>query len=370
MTWLEKTMNYVGNLFDDDPQKPANKTRPINIPRDPSQVSVRAQLPASFIPQEQFEELFGVNTPEGRIGGRATPGLERQREGLDDLESQYSSLRQYVERMPDQMDLTNLMNVSDSLWGTNYLKGYKAPMNKIEKMKTLANMEELLQKSRGDLTKSEIAFIKANYPPMMGFSGSVGESSKGKGGGKTLPASEGAKIADMKSQLGKINNLMSLWHQYPKASSEGTGGWLWDKLQANFNPFSDQYSYGQAAHQAATTIGKSIEGRMTDADYNRYYSRFIPIPGDSEEVAQQKIQNLKNYIQEKITARQQTFAELGYNVQGMSKPAPAPAPSRKSIEGAAGKVKPKTNEKNQRRKLPPGLLKKKQQLETKMGGPA
>jgi hypothetical protein len=65
------------------------------------------------------------------------------------------------------------------------------------------------------------------------------------------------------------------------------------------------------------SVGKVLEGGKLAAGDEKKYERMLPQPGDSEEIAAQKIAGMKKMLTETTAARVETFGKTGYDVGGL-----------------------------------------------------
>lgn len=79
------------------------------------------------------------------------PYLAQQEAGLKGNEDTLSQLRD----SKPELDLTHLFGLTDSLFGTDTQKNYKAPKSNEERLKQVSDLENLIQKQRGDLTSEK-----------------------------------------------------------------------------------------------------------------------------------------------------------------------------------------------------------------------
>lgn len=341
-------------LTEDKKEEKTSKDRVSELQKQVSgggSVSVRDQIPRELLSDEDFYRILGYPSSSGIIGGRESGGLASMREGMNDLDTLYGELKRRIEDSKDLKDYSPLMAVSDELTGSKLLDKYNRPKSRQEKLEGLLGIQSALQKSRGELTAAEINFLKSQFYPTMGVSTSVKGGGSG-GGGARLPASQVEKIADMKEQRSGVDAFYALWKGYNEPSED-----TWDVVSSWFKskaPLTDANTYMSLLRQRATTLGKAIEGRMTDADYRRYEKEFLPLPWDPEWKAQEKLEALKTYINNKIAERERNFSIYGYDVPGEGRSTP------KTFEGRKKEV-PKKSKSGV--KITPKMMEEQKKLE-------
>jgi len=250
---------------------------------------------------------------------RQTEGLAGQREGLKQIEAQLAEMQK-----PQETSMLPgiLMAASDLMAGTQYMKNYQSPAQKEQarKEKALA-LQMQMQKAKGDLTDKEIDLFKAQYQDALGREKLASEENllkmklgadAQKDSAKLLTASETEQLADLKDQMGSLDNIYNDWK-----SKVGATGDVLDFVSnkaSGYLPNTDVSNYKTNLKQKAQLIGKALEGgKLTDVDFEKYID-FLPQPGDTEERAQGRVRNLKDALQKKYTQRIQTFGEAGYKV--------------------------------------------------------
>lgn len=128
---------------------------------------------------------------------------------------------------------------------------------------------------------------------------------------KLVPASAAENLADLRSQMNSVNKIKDEWN-----SMMGPVGGVTDYLKKNLGsriPNTNEAKYRSSLKQKAQTIGKALEGgKLTDVDYEKYI-HFLPQPGDTEEMAQQRITNLTDALQNAYNTRLQSYNQVGYS---------------------------------------------------------
>jgi hypothetical protein len=173
----------------------------------------------------------------------------------------------------------------------------------------MTQLEDMKRKSRGDLTQSEIDFIKAK----MGYRAERAKEAKA-GQGDKLPAGQAAELADLSTVDSQINSMRDDWLKNFGKRDQGLGARIGSAARS-LNPESQENIYEAQRRQWAQTIGVPLEGgKLTEQDYKRYLDNFIPGPFDSKERAKTKSENLREYAKEKRAQRLNAFKLAGYNV--------------------------------------------------------
>jgi hypothetical protein len=253
---------------------------------------------------------------------RQTEGLSSQREGLKDIESQIAELQK-----PQETNAIApiLMAASDLMAGTQFMKGYQTPEQKEQTRKSqVLGLQMQMQKAKGDLTDKEIDLFKAQYQDALGRERLAQEENllKLKLGAeagnkpKTLTASETEQLADLKDQMGSLDNVYTDW-KTRVGPTTGPVDYVGNKA-SGFFPNTDVSNYKTNLKQKAQLIGKALEGgKLTDVDFEKYID-FLPQPGDTDKRARSRVQNLKDALEKKYSQRVQTFGEAGYDVKGFT----------------------------------------------------
>lgn len=130
-------------------------------------------------------------------------------------------------------------------------------------------------------------------------------------GGKQLPASAVTKMADFRAASGILGKVKETWNK------EMTGSTLSGVTQ--YAPWStESKKYNDKVRAAAQFVGKKLEGRMTDEDYDRILAMF-PAAGDSNDRAQAKFAALEDYLGAMESSTVETYGQTGFDVSGFSK---------------------------------------------------
>ncbi len=287
------------------------------------QKQMRAEDPilASFQPRPKFPTtLEEFNS----LIKRQTQGLAEQKKGIQGIESEIAALSAPQDQ---SMAAPLLMAASDLLSGTNFMKGYQSPEQKEQAKKEQAlALKMQLQKSKNDLTDKEIDLFKSQYQDALGRERLKKEedmlrlrlgAESPKVSERLLTASETEQLADLKDQLNSTTQLYSDWKSKVGGIGSGLPGGLdfVSKKMSGVVPNSDVAEYKRNLEQKAQIIGKALEGgKLTDVDFEKYI-KFLPQPGDTEEMASSRISNLEEALKSKYRQRVETFGEAGYKVK-------------------------------------------------------
>lgn len=132
-------------------------------------------------------------------------------------------------------------------------------------------------------------------------------------GGRPLPASAVAKMADFRGAGGIMRDVRKAW----KNEMEGN----WTAGLSQYAPWAtDAKSFDDMIRMAAQFIGKKLEGRMTDEDYDRML-RMLPQAGDSTERAMRKLDSVSGFLNEMETGTLDVYMDAGFDVSGFVKSA-------------------------------------------------
>ncbi len=277
--------------------------------------SRRMQMPAQISIQQQrktpiSDEMYKKLT-------------ERQ---LESFKQQDQGLKAFEAGMQSPQEVSPLLAISsglsDMFAGTNRLEGLTKQKSLQEQQ---AKQDQLrLQDMKKDLTKAEIDMLKSQYQNQteedqfkskMAFAREKMAIDK-QGSSKMLTASETEQLADLKDQMGSLDNIYKDWEDKVGAT-EGVSGYLGKKI-SGYTPNTDVSNYKTNLEQKAQLIGKALEGgKLTDVDFEKYID-FLPQPGDTEERARSRVKNLKDALEKKYAQRVTTFGEAGYRMGGFT----------------------------------------------------
>jgi hypothetical protein len=180
---LTDLMNYISQQQQDAPANP----EPTGVPIESSKTTLQPQLAgrAPTVPggakpgapgasaetsvesnqRKQSQEVRAVDrSPEEfaklLASARADEGIQKQEEGLNDLES---LLTMSDRANPPQLDLSPAMALTDSLYGTKLQSGYTKPESEASKTKRVMDYASDIQKRRAEANKSVLEAVKAHH---------------------------------------------------------------------------------------------------------------------------------------------------------------------------------------------------------------
>ena len=347
----------------------------LNIPGMGAQVQIPMALPeqmpqqqaAAQTPQEignnllQAVNVMKKQTPTERIMAMATPQeapapqqngmgrlghmmdmqtlkeIEEQKAGAKDLENEFANYKKSQAQLSPWAALA--LGVNDMFNHQNTLGNYFQQQQ--EQRKNLLDMASKVQNAKSAVSDKQIDYLKTrlqdekanellklqrelayakinNQQDML----DARLEAKGEGadkkdsGGKTLTASETEQLADIKNQLGSIDNIYTDWKKRG-LGADNVSAYIGNNL-AGYLPNTTTAEYKDNLKQKAQIIGKALEGgKLTDVDYEKYIN-FLPQPGDTESRAKNRIENLKTALKNAYNVRTKTFGEAGYNTSNLS----------------------------------------------------
>lgn len=123
--------------------------------------------------------------------------------------------------------------------------------------------------------------------------------------GKTITAGTAKEIGEYDSAVNMADRLQNLYTE--KASGFGSS-------LTQFIPSSQANQYEKDRAVAAQTIGGILEGgKLTEEDYNRYY-KMLPDPADTNEIAQVKINAIKQLISARKRGAVEALGQAGFDI--------------------------------------------------------
>lgn len=133
-------------------------------------------------------------------------------------------------------------------------------------------------------------------------------------GGKALNEGTAKELGEANSATKSAQDLLDKFN----GSAEGVGGWL-----MSFLPRTDASKYEDRARVATQVIGSYLEGgKLSDANVPQYRA-MLPKPGESKEVARNKVDAIVKLVAARQSAQKAALAGSGYNVSGIKDAAPA-----------------------------------------------
>lgn len=259
-------------------------------------------------------------------------GLENQKRGVSSLEQQYQDMQGGG---PSKLALI-LAGLSDTVANTKNLPTL-LQSQQAQKQQML-QFAQKLQDAKNDVSGQELGIYKARLNAEMdkqkmeqdeilkkyvisAQQAMNREKLNAKGDDlKTLTAAETEQLADIKDQLGSIDNIYADWKDKLGGVRPGVAGAADYVMNtaAGYLPNTETAAYKDNLKQKAQLIGKALEGgKLTDVDYTKYI-QFLPQPGDTEDRARQRIENLRNALIKKYQQRVSTFGEAGYKTKGFT----------------------------------------------------
>lgn len=133
------------------------------IPMVPKSMSVQVKRPLAYArPAQESETLESLLSKYGEASDRA---LKSQNEGVNELEGQLGEIKRTA--IPDSfsgqlagVNIKPLMAFADSMTGSNTAGAYEAPESMTERQKMILGLEDVIQKRRGEVAKSEADSLK------------------------------------------------------------------------------------------------------------------------------------------------------------------------------------------------------------------
>lgn len=301
--------------------------------------------------QTPTERIMAMATPQeapapqqngmGRLGHmmdmQTLKEIEEQKAGAKDLENEFANYKKSQAQLSPWAALA--LGVNDMFNHQNTLGNYFQQQQ--EQRKNLLDMASKVQNAKSAVSDKQIDYLKTrlqdekanellklqrelayakinNQQDML----DARLEAKGEGadkkdsGGKTLTASETEQLADIKNQLGSIDNIYTDWKKRG-LGADNVSAYIGNNL-AGYLPNTTTAEYKDNLKQKAQIIGKALEGgKLTDVDYEKYIN-FLPQPGDTESRAKNRIENLKTALKNAYNVRTKTFGEAGYNTSNLS----------------------------------------------------
>jgi len=295
-------------------------------PNAKPQLSTETRIKQKIPLQNVAGPVMNIAAPKTAMSGelfaqlmqRQTQGLEAQRAGLGQFDEQ---LKQIQGAAPSQGTQV-LAALSDLVGGGNAFAGTQnaAAVNRKQAME----LQQNVQKYKNDLTDKEIDLLKAQFQnqgeqekmAMMEKLARLKLGNEKEKDAKTLTSSETEQLADLKNQIGSLENIYSDWAT-KVGPSHGVEDYIGGKAMGLL-PNTDASQYKANLRQKAQLIGKALEGgKLTDVDYEKYI-KFLPQIGDTEETAKGRVEELRKTMVSSYQNRVKTFGEAGYKVSGFS----------------------------------------------------
>lgn len=213
------------------PNQPAMSPMSIPTPEELQAMAMRQgqapqaqEPPLPVTPQELAAPVFdrmsitqkgpadNLSALAKRIQQAEMRGLEQQQQGIKGIEGQVEALKQEK----TQPDLMPLMLAADYFGGTNMSQVYRqiAPKSAEEKKAQIMGLENLLQKHRSDLTKSEISLLKSQMGTELSLA-KLGDE----GGEKGMEIASKLRNEWLKNPLTKSTQDVAVAYEKVKSSS-------------------------------------------------------------------------------------------------------------------------------------------------------
>jgi hypothetical protein len=135
-------------------------------------------------------------------------------------------------------------------------------------------------------------------------------SAKG-AGGRPVPASAIAKVSDFRAGEKLVDQLEGTWDDLMRENAFGALGTLAPKQVATAANKWDVKALG-----IAQSIGKKLEGRMTDEDFKRFLA-LVPRATDTNETADFKIEQMRAMLGAQSVATIEGLQATGHDVAGL-----------------------------------------------------
>lgn len=196
---------------------------------------------------------------------------------------------------------------------------FKTPELQANLEKSLADVQMMRAKVQSELMEkrdasaarwAQISMQREEIQARQKLAETKALAGKNGGAGQNLPAGEAAKVGELDAGINILNDLR---RNYLKKTGTFSG-------LAQHVPGTDAASFNDDRKTAAQVVGGQIEGgKLTEDDFARYYSDFMPSPGDSRERALAKMANLEAKLQAKKKAALSAFNNAGFDVSGFPK---------------------------------------------------
>lgn len=104
-----------------------------------------------------------------------------------------------------------------------------------------------------------------------------------------------------------------------------------------YNPWdTDVQSIQSQINATKQIVGKYLEGGVLRMEDEKKYEKILPKIGDTQEVAQAKVEQVKKLLQEKYSSQMESLAGAGYDISGFQPQSTQPQPTQPqpTVEGA------------------------------------
>lgn len=242
-----------------------------------------------------------------------------------------------------QLNLAPAFNLLNAITGRNI--AYSAPEpyeNTIDRQAKISQMIGSIEAKKIEDAQKLAALVAKLSTKAPGMTISRALPQQNQFGSKIIPASEVSKLAEMKTGLGAIDDLITSIKENPDLVGPLQG----THYNIGVGRDSNIIGQGYAAIRALTDpkdaraqqliqrretvkqfVAKPLEGGvLRDADEKKYDAIVASIKRDSF-VSEEQLKELKRLISNYMTIKQQTLGQAGYNVSGFDK-----APAQKGYQ--------------------------------------
>lgn len=216
--------------------------------------------------------------------------------------------QQLQQRQYDQeMELKGYTKGANGKW--EMVKGGKADISNQTDLAQLAQLKAQTAKTYADAAKERA---------LMGADGSSA--------GMT-PAAYNKKGAEEKGKIGGIVTALETLTNYEKAFDKGDRPEYWDKNTPFVGRFISDTEISKASAKIADDIGRLRSGGAINKDEEARFLGMLPRPGDKEDIARQKMADLRNEFGTRLNSfgvRQEDLGRLGFDQSKLGLKSAAP----------------------------------------------
>jgi hypothetical protein len=270
--------------------------------------------PAMMTPPPQDAPNIAQAGPAPMGGGAVNP-LDRYMkqieaksvEGINAQKKSAESLKRYKEALMNsyesQMDLSPLMKLADQWSGSNMSAGYKRPESGMERLEKIMAAEQGYGNAQGRITDDEIALLRnqANAELMKQ------KLNQKAGGGNPLNDLSG----DAKKMVGLANEGINAVMGMEQALTNDIGPSRLDPNTPLIGTFASDNAFTSNQRIAAEMFGRLQSGGAINSEEEKRFIAMGPRPGDSKEIAQQKLAAQKAALEDRMRIYGVTPEALG-----------------------------------------------------------
>lgn len=309
-----------GGMFAAEPQA-FNAPNPFfQLPEAPAQVQPQAMDPqqlAQYASQSSGPGVLSQGAYDDLIKRLNSKSLESQKlqaEGINALQDRLAKLQ----ATPTQQGgLGKALAAAADVWGggggtfTNLYNQANPMMNEAQKQEAILKMEDMLRKSRGELTDSEIDLLKAQLGYQIGK-----DKLSAKGGGDKvagLNATEKGNLGSIATGLRAVSDMMS-------ALGQGDGPRRIDPSTALIGTFTEDTEYSAAERVLSEVIGRLQSGGAISSGEQAKFTALGPRPADSAEMQKSKLNDQYKFLTNKLQAlgfQPQELPAYGFDTGGI-----------------------------------------------------